>query len=264
MAVDLGLKGRVVLVTAASKGLGKACALEFAREGAELAMCSRDEAAVAATAEEIRRETGARVTAMRADVTDPQDVSRFIASAAGEFGRIDSLVCNAGGPPAGGFEAISDEQWLKAVDLNLLSVIRLIRAALPYLKKSGAGRVVTIASSSVKQPLEGLIASNTLRLGLHGLIKSCADEFAPDHILLNTVGPGRIATDRMIAVDRAWAQASGSTIEEQTDKTRKTIPLGRYGLPAEFAKYVVLLGSPANTYVTGQALMVDGGLTRSY
>lgn len=262
--MDLGLKGRTVLVTAASKGLGKACALQFAREGADLAICSRDQAAVDAAAGEIRRETGARVLACQADVTDPAGVERLVAAVGREFGRLDTLVCNAGGPPPGGIEAISDDQWLQAVQLNLLSVVRLVRVALPFLKESDSGRVVTVASSSVRQPLSGLLVSNTLRLGIHGLIKSCSDELAPFNILLNTVGPGRFSTERMVAVDQAWAHAAGIPVEEQMVRTQKTIPLGRYGRPEEFARYVVFLGSPANTYVTGQALMVDGGLTRSY
>jgi 3-oxoacyl-[acyl-carrier protein] reductase len=192
------------------------------------------------------------------------DVTRLVAAAARQYGRIDTVVCNAGGPPPGGFQAVSDEQWLQAVNLTLLSAARLVRAALPHLKESGAGRVVALASSSVKQPLNGLVLSNTLRAGVHAMIKSCADEFAAEGILLNTVGPGRIATDRMAQVDRSWAQSAGISVEEQTERTQATIPLGRYGAPEEFARYVLFLGSPANTYVTGQSLMVDGGLTRAY
>jgi 3-oxoacyl-[acyl-carrier protein] reductase len=262
--MDLELKGRTALVTGASKGLGKACAMAFAREGADVAICSRDEAAITAAADEIRRETGARVLAVRADLSQPDEVTRLVAAVSHHYGRIDTLVCNAGGPPPGGFAAVSDEQWLQAVNLTLMSVVRLMTAALPQLKASGAGRVVALASSSVKQPLNGLVLSNTLRLGLHGLIKSCADEFAQDNILLNTVGPGRIATDRMVEVDRSWAKTAGVSLAEQTVRTQATIPLGRYGEAEEFARYVLFLGSPANSYVTGQSLMVDGGLTRSY
>jgi 3-oxoacyl-[acyl-carrier protein] reductase len=260
--MDLGLKGKVALVTAASKGLGKACAVAFAREGASVAICSRDEAAVAATAEEIRRETGARVLAVRADVAQAEDIRQLVERTVAEFGRIDTITCNAGGPPAGTFEQISDEQWLAGVELNLLSVIRLIRAALPHLKASGSGRIVNLASSSVKQPIQSLIISNTLRLGLQGLVKSCSDEFAPYGILVNTVAPGRFGTDRVRSLDTGRAQRAGITLEEQVARTQREIPLGRYGDPAEFARYVAFLGSPANTYVTGQALMVDGGMTR--
>jgi 3-oxoacyl-[acyl-carrier protein] reductase len=260
--MDLGLKGKVALVTAASKGLGKACALGFAREGASVAICSRDEAAVEATAAEIRRETGAQVLAVQADVTRAEEIREVVERTAAAFGRIDTIICNAGGPTAGTFEQITDEQWLAGVELNLLSVIRLIRAALPHLKASGSGRIVNLASSSVKQPIPALIISNTLRLGIQGLVKSCSDEFAPYGILVNTVAPGRFGTDRVRSLDIGRANRAGITLEEQVARTKREIALGRYGDPEEFARYVVFLGSPANTYVTGQALLVDGGMTR--
>lgn len=260
--MDLGLKGKVALITAASKGLGKASAFEFAREGASVAISSRDEVALQATAEEIRQATGARVLAVRADVSRAEDLQHLVERTVAEFGRIDTLVCNAGGPPAGTFEQISDEQWAAGIELNLLSVIRTIRAALPYLKESGTGRIISLASSSVKQPIPALIISNTLRLGLQGLVKSCSDEFAPFGILVNTVAPGRFDTDRVRSLDSGRAQRAGISLAEQVARTQKEIALGRYGDPAEFARYVAFLGSPANTYVTGQALLVDGGMTR--
>lgn len=264
MAMELGLKGKVAVVTAASKGLGRACAWAFAREGTRLAICSREQGAVDSVAAEIRSETGAEVLAMQADVASAAEIERLVGSAADRFGGIDSLVINGGGPAPGGFDQVGEEQWLKAIDGNLLSAIRLVRAALPHLKRSGTGRVVTIASTSVKEPLSNLIISNTLRAGIHALMKSCADEFAKDQILFNTVGPGRIATDRLAAVDQAWARAAGITVEEQRARALNAIPSRRYGEPDEFARYVLFLCSPANTYLTGQAIMVDGGLTRAY
>lgn len=261
--MDLGLNGKVALVTAASKGLGFATAMAFAREGASVAISSRDADAIGAAAEEIRAATGARVLAVTADVTDAAAIEAFVQAAVAEFGRIDSLVVNAGGPPPGTFETLSDAQWLGAVDLNLMSVVRLIRASLPHLKASGNGRIVNLASSSVKQPIPGLLLSNTLRLGLQGLVKTCAEEFAPDGVLINTVGPGRILTDRVRSLDKTRAAKAGITVDEQVTRTLKEIPLGRYGTPEEFARQVVFLASPANTYVTGQALMVDGGLTKA-
>lgn len=264
MAIELGLKGKVAVVTAASKGLGRACAWAFAREGARLAISSRDGEATEAVAAEIRSETGAEVLALQADVASPADVDRLVSAAAERYGGIDSLVINGGGPAPGGFEQVGEEQWLKAIDVNLLAAIRLIRAALPHLKRSGTGRVVTIASTSVKEPLSNLIISNTIRAGVHALMKSCADEFARDQILFNTVGPGRIATDRLAAIDQAWANAAGITVEQQRVRAHQAIPAGRYGEPEEFARYVLFLCSPANTYLTGQAIMVDGGLTRAY
>ncbi len=261
--MDLGLKGKVALVTAASKGLGKATAMEYAREGAHVVISSRDQAAIEATAEEIRQATGARVLAVAADVTDPAAIERFVQAAVAEFGGIDSLVLNAGGPPPGTFETLTDAQWLGAVDLNLMSVVRLIRAALPYLKASKCGRIVNLASSSVKQPIPNLLLSNTLRVGLQGLVKTCSTEFAPYGILINTVAPGRILTDRVRSMDVDRATRAGISLAEQVAKTEKEIALGRYGTPEEFAKQVVFMGSPANTYVTGQVLLVDGGLTKS-
>lgn len=260
--MELGLKGKVALVTAASKGLGKAVAMEYAREGADLAIFSRDQAAIEAAAEEIRRATGARVIAIAGDVSRAEDIDRFLSAALSEYGRMDALVCNAGGPPPGTFESISDEQWLAAVDLNLMSVVRLIRGALPHLKASGVGRIINLASSSVKQPIGGLLLSNTLRLGLQGLVKTCSDEFAPYGILINTVGPGRIDTDRVRSLDKTRAAKAGISEEEQRTRSQREIPLGRYGTAEEFARYIVFLGSPGNTYVTGQVLMVDGGLVR--
>jgi 3-oxoacyl-[acyl-carrier protein] reductase len=261
--MDLGLKGKVALVSAGSKGLGAACALGFAREGASVAICSRDADTIAAQAAYIRRETGAAVLAVQADVSKPEDVTQFVSAAVAEFGRIDTLVCNAGGPPTGGFEQLSDAQWLEAVDLTMLSAIRLMRAALPHLKASGTGRIVQIQSTSIKQPIAGLMLSNTLRLGMQGLVKTCADEFAPYGILINTAGPGRMDTDRVRSVDAVRAAKAGVTVEEWAAKTAQQIPLGRYGDPEEFARYVTFLGSPANTYMTGQALIIDGGMTRA-
>ncbi|MFZ5823070.1 MAG: SDR family oxidoreductase [Bacillota bacterium] len=260
--MDLGLKGKVAVVAAASKGLGKAVAMAYAAEGASVAVCGREEETINATAAEIRQATGAEVLAVRADVTQADDVTRFVGEAAAHFGRIDALVCNAGGPPTGTFRSLTDAQWEEAVQLNLMSVVRLIRAALPHLEQSGNGRIVNLASSSVKQPIPGLLLSNTLRLGLQGLVKTLSDELAPAGILVNTVAPGRIFTDRVRSLDSGRAAQAGISPEEQRRRTEATIPLGRYGTPEEFARHVVFLGSPANSYVTGQALVVDGGMTR--
>lgn len=261
--MELGMQGKVAVVAAASQGLGKAVALAFAREGASVVICGRHADKIEAAAAEIRQETGARVVGVAADVTRPEEIRRFIDAAVAEFGRIDTLVCNSGGPTAAPFEQLNDEQWEQAIQLNLLSVVRLIRTALPHLKESGVGRIISLASSSVRQPIVDLVLSNTIRLGLHGLVKTLADELAPYGILVNTVGPGRIETDRVRSIDEGRAKKVGVTAEEQRRQVEQTIPLGRYGEPEEFARYVVFLGSPANSYVTGQALMVDGGMTRA-
>ncbi|MGF9741375.1 SDR family oxidoreductase, partial [Priestia megaterium] len=172
------------------------------------------------------------------------------------------LINNAGGPPSGKFEQFSDEDWEKAFELNLLSYIRLIRGALPYLKKQG-GRIINIASSSIKQPIPGLILSNTFRLGIVGLTKTLAEELAPFNILINTVAPGRIATDRVAFLDQTKADKLGTTREEVAKASRETILLKRYGTPEEFANVVTFLVSEASTYMTGSSFLVDGGMIKA-
>lgn len=172
------------------------------------------------------------------------------------------LVNNAGGPPAGTFEEMSDDDWQYAFELNLLSYIRFIRETLPYMKKKG-GKIVNIASSSVKEPIPGLILSNTFRTGIIGLTKTLASELAQYEILINTVAPGRIATDRVASLDEIAANKQGKTKEEIEEMMKKTIPLGRYGKPEEFATYVCFLLSDMNSYMTGQTLLIDGGMVKS-
>jgi len=179
------------------------------------------------------------------------------------FTGVDILINNAGGPPQGNFDTTTDELWLAAFQLTLMSVIRATRHALPYMRAKKWGRIVNFASSSIKQPLDNLILSNTYRAGLVGLGKSLATELAPDHILVNTLGPGRIATDRVATLDAARARSLGVDVEDVERESRRQIPLGRYGSPDEFAAMAVFLGSPVNGYVTGQAIVVDGGLVKS-
>lgn len=261
--MDLGLTGKVAIVTAASKGLGKAVAMGFAHEGASVAICGRNTETIEAAAAEIRQVTNGEVLAVKADVADPADVTRFIETTMDTFGQIDTLVCNAGGPPPGTFSELGEAEWDQAVQLTLMSAVRLIRSSLPQLRESGRGRIVCMASSSIKQPIPGLLLSNTLRLGLQGMVKTLSDELAADRILVNTVAPGRFDTDRVRGLDAGRAKKAGISPEEQRTRTQGEIALGRYGEAEEFARYVVFLGSPANTYVTGQALLVDGGLTRA-
>lgn len=259
--MDLGLKGKVALVTAASRGLGRAIAHRLADEGAQVAVCSRDQARVEQTAAAIAEQTGAEILPVTADVSQAEAVNKLMDEVIGRWGRIDVLVCNAGGPPSGTFESFDDEVWQRAFETNLLSVVRLVRAALPHM--TGGGKIITIASTSVKQPIPGLILSNTMRAGVAGLMKSLAEELAPRGILVNTVCPGRIATDRVQELDEARAEKEGVSVEEVRKAVSAQIPLGRYGKPDEFARVVAFLASDANTYVTGQALMVDGGMVRA-
>jgi 3-oxoacyl-[acyl-carrier protein] reductase len=261
--VDLGLNGRVALVAASSRGLGRAIADGLAAEGAKVMISARDETALAETAGEIREATGAQVDHHAADLTGVDDVRALVKRTAERFGGVDVLVSNAGGPPAGSFDTVSDEDWRGAFELTLMSLVWLVREALPHMRERGFGRIVNVASSSIKQPIEDLILSNTFRAGLAGLAKSLSFELAPDGILVNTLGPGRISTERSAGFDAAQAERMGVAIEEVRGGAEARIPLGRYGTPEEFARVAVFLASPANSYVTGQAFLVDGGMVRA-
>ncbi|MFD1676932.1 SDR family oxidoreductase [Alicyclobacillus fodiniaquatilis] len=261
--MDLGLERKSVLVTAASRGLGLATAKLFAAEGARVTIASRNESSLQAAAHEIHTETGHMVNVVRMDVNRSEDIARVVASAE-EFGDgLDSLICNAGGPPSGAFSQIDDSTWYQAFEQNLLSVVRLSRAALPHLRRSSSGRIVNITSTSVKQTIPGLVLSNTMRAGVWGLTKTLSQELGPFGILVNTVGPGRISTDRIAELDGQAAARQGVDVADIETKMAAMIPLGRYGTPEEFARMVVFLASPLNTYVTGQALLVDGGMVTS-
>jgi 3-oxoacyl-[acyl-carrier protein] reductase len=261
--MDLGLEGKVALVMAASKGLGRAVATEFAREGARVVISSRGEDALAQTAAEIKEVTGGEVEHRAADLTRAEDVQSLISHATDRFGGVDVLVNNTGGPPAGTFDDFDDEGWQSAFELVLLSLIRAVRGVLPSMRERGGGRIVNIASSSVKQPIENLILSNTFRAGIAGLAKSLAIELGPDGILVNTIGPGRISTARSQSMDASKAEALGVSVEEVRGQVEAQIPLGRYGTPEELARVATFLASPANSYVTGQAILVDGGMVRA-
>jgi 3-oxoacyl-[acyl-carrier protein] reductase len=261
--VDFELTGKVALVTAASKGLGRATAAQLAAEGARVMISSRGEEKLARTAAEIAESTGAQVEHHAADVSDAGDLDRLIRETEQKLGGIDVLVNNAGGPRAGGFDALDDAAWQEAFELNLMSTVRLVRGVLPHMREQGWGRIVTVASSSIKQPIENPLLSNTYRVAILGLAKSVAIEFAPDGVLINTVGPGRIATDRVAGLDATRAEKAGISVEEVRKQTEKAIPLGRYGTAEEFAKVAAFLVSGANTYLTGQHFLVDGGMVKA-
>lgn len=256
--MDLGLKGKAAIVTAASKGMGNACALALAAEGARVAMCARTERDLRAAAEEVRTKTGTEVLAVAADVTKADDVKVLVGRAVEAFGTVDVLVANAGGPPRGTFDDVGDDQWYAAFEISLLSVVRLVREVLPYMRQRHWGRIITIQSSSVKQPIPGLILSNSVRPGTAGLMKTLAAELGRDNILINTVCPGRIMTERFLA----GARHAGLTVDEFAARQSGDIPLGRIGTPEEFASVVVFLASEKASYVTGVSLQVDGGLVR--
>jgi 3-oxoacyl-[acyl-carrier protein] reductase len=261
--MDLGIKGKTALVVAASKGMGRASALGLAAEGARVVMCARGEAALKDAAAEVKRQTGAEVVALVADASRAADISRVVAEANRAFGGVDILVANVGGPPPGPFEAMTDEQWKTAFEQVHLSTVRFIREVLPHMKQARWGRILAIQSSSVKQPVDGLVLSNGIRPGIAGLFKTLAGDLAPHGITVNLVLPGRIMTDRFREHQTDRATRSGVTLEKQMELSSADIPMGRIGTPEEFAAMVVFLASARASYVTGTAVQVDGGLIRS-
>jgi 3-oxoacyl-[acyl-carrier protein] reductase len=262
--MDLGLKGKVALVLAASKGLGRASAQALAAEGASVVIGSRNAQELAQVAQDIGRESEGTVLAVPVDVTSAESLEAFVAAAVRELGQIDVLVNNAGGPPMGKFEAFDDAQWLAAFELTLLSVVRLVRLVTPHMRAVGGGRIINIVSTSVKQPIDNLLLSNAIRPGVIGLAKSLSLELAPDHITVNNVCPGRILTARLLEGDRVREQlARGVSQQAILDSMAQDIPLKRLGKPEELAALVAFLASEQAAYITGTTTQVDGGLVRS-
>lgn len=260
--MDLGLKGKVALVTAASRGLGKATALEFAREGARVAICARSEL-VESAAQEISKETNATVLPLRADLTQPADIESVVDATLKEFGRIDILFINAGGPKPGNFLSLTPEDWETAVDLTLMSAVRLCYAVVPHMLEQGQGSIVTTQSYSVKQPIDNLILSNSLRLAVIGLMKSMANELGSKGIRVNSINPAWTWTERVEQLMADRASRSGTSPEAEAAKVTSDVPLGRMGTVEEFARSAVWLASPASAFIHGHALMFDGGATKA-
>ena len=260
--MDLGLKDKVALVGASSKGLGRAIALGLAEEGAQVTICARDTDTLEQTAAEIREKTGTEVLAVPADVSQPDQVSGLIDKAINQFGGIDILVSNAGGPRAGRFADLSPKDYQDALHLNLLSTINLCRGVVPSMKARGGGRIINLTSISVKQPVDGLMLSNMARTGVIGFAKTLASELAADNILVNNVCPGIIFTDRIKQLATVRAGEAGITYEEALANMTQDIPLGRIGDPTEFANLVVFLASGRASYITGTTIQVDGGMAK--
>ena len=257
--MDLGLRDRVAIVAASSRGLGKACALELAREGAHLAICARDTDRLAATAAEIQAATKAIVRPITVDLTDPTQIGRLTEETLARFGRIDVLVTNNGGPPAGFFDDFEDEAWLKAHQLTLLSAVRLIRSVLPAMRAQKWGRIINITSISVKEPVDNLILSNVYRPGVVGLAKTLSAQVVADGITINNVAPGYTLTDRVVELTRARAAAEGISYEQAMGQLQANFPMKRMAEPEEFAALVAFLASERASYITGATIPVDGG-----
>jgi 3-oxoacyl-[acyl-carrier protein] reductase len=258
--MDLQLQDKRALVTGASRGLGYAVALGLACEGCRVAVNSREEAKVSAAARAISKATGRQVIGLAGDVSDLQVPEQLVGETVRALGGLDLLVTNAGGPPAGAFESFDEAAWLKAVELSFLSHVRLIRAALPHLKKSAAASVLTVTSYSVKQPIPNLVLSNSVRAATIGLTKSLALELGPAGIRFNSILPGWTETERVTELMTFRARQNKTTTEEEIAKQSQDSPLGRMGRPEEFANAAVFLLSPAASYITGVMLTVDGGM----
>jgi len=260
--MDLGLHGKVALVAAASQGMGRATALTLAKEGCKLAMCARNQGPLDAAADAIRKETGAEILAFRADVSRAADVAALVNAATVSFGGVDLLVTNAGGPPTGRLESLTEEQWSQAYELTFQSAARLIRACVPSMRARGAGAIVAITSISVKQPIENLLLSNTMRAAVVGLVKTLARELAADRIRVNAVAPGWIATDRLMEIMRVRAEREKRTFEDVIAEEIAEVPLGRFGETHEVAESIAFLLSDRASYLTGNVVQIDGGLYR--
>lgn len=260
--VDFKLGNKVAIVVASSQGLGKATAIELAKEGVDIMLAARSEDKLKEVQQEIMKLGTSKVDYVVTDITIPEQIEHLVSETIKRFGKLDILINNSGGPPSGNFEDLKDEDWTNAFELNLLSYVRIIQAALPHLKKEG-GHIINIASSSVKEPIPGLTLSNTLRLGVAGLAKTLSIELAPYNIFVNTIAPGRIATERMDALNEATAQREGRSFEEVRKESEQNIPLRRFGEPEELGKVITFLVSGANTYMTGSTFTVDGGLIKS-
>lgn len=258
--VETGLKNRVAIVAASSQGLGRATAQAFAAEGCRVAMCARNKEALNAVADRMRRQHGVDVLTEAFDVTDAEAVRDFVEAVATKFGGVDICVTNAGGPPAKGFLATTIEEWKRAIDLNFMSTVYFAHAVIPHMQKKRWGRIITITSVTTKQPVTDLVYSNAVRAAVVGLVKSLANEFGKDGILVNNVGPGFTATDRLKELAKSRSAATGKSEADIFEGWAADAPLKRLGQPNELADTIVWLASDRASYITGQTILVDGGL----
>ncbi len=259
--MDLGIKNKIALVTAASQGLGKAAAIELANEGTKLAICSRNEEKINETAEEIQKLSGSEVLPVKADLDNKEDIENLIKEIEKKFDTVDILVNNTGGPKAGFFDDLSDEDWLKTFESTFLSAVRVTRKVLPFMKKNKWGRIVNISSVSAKQPIDNLMLSNGIRMSIHGWAKTLSNQLASDNILINNVCPGFTHTERVDGLIRAQVENSDSSHEDIIETIARDIPVKRIGQANELAALVAFLSSEKASYITGQSIAVDGGIS---
>jgi len=260
--MDLGLKGRVAIVTGSSQGIGKAIALGLSQEGVRVSICARNEKQLNETAKEIRSATGMDVFALPTDLTNEDDIRRFVAQTAEAFGRVDILVNNTGGPPSATFIETSEDHWRNAVKLLLMSVVTTCLEVIPHMQERRWGRIINMTSFAAKQPADRLVLSNALRAGILGLSKTLANELAQHGILVNAVCPGWTLTKRVEELAKTQAKTSGKTYEEVIEGWESQIPLKRLAQPSEIANLVVFLASERASYITGTVIQVDGGYTK--
>jgi len=257
--METGLRGRVTIIAGSSKGIGREAAAAFAAEGCRVAMCARTREKLEAAAQEIRDQSGTDVFTQAVDVTDAAAVHNFVDAVADKFGGVDVCVTNAGGPPAKGFLAASIEEWRKAIDANFLSTVYFAREVIPHMQRKRWGRIITLTSISTKQPVPDLVLSNAVRAGVVGLVKSLANEFGKDGILVNNVGPGYTATDRLKELARARSSAQNKSEDDIFATWASDSALKRIAEPKEVADTIVWLASERASYITGQTILVDGG-----
>lgn len=261
--MDLGIKNRVALVAASSRGLGKAIASSLSHEGAKVVICARGRDRLLKARDSIAAETGGEVKAFPADVTKPDDIRNLVRFTVDEFGSVDILVSNAGGPPSGLLEDFTPEDYQNALELNLLSTVRLCYEVVPLMKRRKWGRIITMTSVSAKQPIDNLILSNTARAGVLGLTKSLSNQLAPFGITVNSICPGYTQTERVEELAKAYADKHRGSPQDFYALLEKTIPMGRVGKPEEIAAAAAFLASEPSAYITGIVLQVDGGYVKS-
>lgn len=261
--MDLGYTGKTVMVAASSKGLGYAVAENLAVEGANLSIASRTKKDIDYAAENIHQKTGAKVLSLVMDMTDPESMKNWVKSTVQEYGSIDGLVINAGGPPAGKFDDLDDSNWLQAYELTLMGTVRMIRLVLPQMRKQRSGSILTITSVSIKEPIDNLLLSNVMRSGVTSLLKSLSIQLGPENIRVNNLVPGLFGTERLHSLDLISSREWRMTLEDVQKSNYSNIPMGRYGIPDEFGKAAAFLLSDAASYITGETFIIDGGKTRT-